>query len=117
MQDIGAELGFSVVDDPMARRSCCDLGVESCSAIQGRTGSSSARISGAGGGADGARERRERYLPPHHRQRGQYGTWDFYAELIGASVQENPNHVSGTPLYAMHHIGTHASPPICRTPG
>lgn len=37
------------------------------------------------------------------------GTWDFYAELIGASVQENPNHVAGTPQYAMQHIGQHAS--------
>ncbi len=40
---------------------------------------------------------------------GNTGTWDFYAELIGASVQENPNHVSGTPQYSMQHIGTHAS--------
>jgi len=37
------------------------------------------------------------------------GTWDFYPELIGASVQESPNHVSGTPLYAMEHISVHAS--------
>ncbi len=37
------------------------------------------------------------------------GTWDFYAELIGASVQENPNHVDGTPLYDMSHIAAHAS--------
>lgn len=37
------------------------------------------------------------------------GTWDFYAELIGASVQESPNHVSGTPSYSMEHIGTHVS--------
>ena len=37
------------------------------------------------------------------------GTWDFYAELIGGSVQQNPNHVNGTPLYAMQHIGAHAS--------
>lgn len=37
------------------------------------------------------------------------GTWDFYAELIGASVQESPNHVAGTPPYSMQHIGTHAS--------
>lgn len=37
------------------------------------------------------------------------GTWDFYAELIGASVQENPNHVAGIPAYAMQHIGMHAS--------
>lgn len=37
------------------------------------------------------------------------GTWDFFAELIGASVQENPNHVIGTPPYEMTHIGQHAS--------
>lgn len=37
------------------------------------------------------------------------GTWDFYAELIGASVQASPNHVTGTPEYAMEHIGMHAS--------
>ena len=37
------------------------------------------------------------------------GTWDFYAELIGASVQENPNHVNGTPPYEMTHVGTHSS--------
>lgn len=37
------------------------------------------------------------------------GAWDFYAELVGASVQENPNHVDGTPLYDLSHIGTHAS--------
>lgn len=40
---------------------------------------------------------------------GSTGAWDFYAELIGASVQENPNHVNGTPLYSMQHIGSHAS--------
>ena len=37
------------------------------------------------------------------------GSWDFYAELIGGSVQQSPNHVVGTPLYAMNHIGQHAS--------
>lgn len=37
------------------------------------------------------------------------GTWDFYAELVGASVQENPNHVSGTPSYTMTHFGSHPS--------
>jgi type 1 glutamine amidotransferase len=37
------------------------------------------------------------------------GAWDFYAELIGASVQEGPNHVSGTPPYELSHIGTHPS--------
>jgi uncharacterized protein len=37
------------------------------------------------------------------------GTWDFYAELIGASVQQDPNHVNGTPLYELSHIGTHPS--------
>lgn len=35
------------------------------------------------------------------------GTWDFYAELIGASVQENPNHVDGTPTYTMQRVGAH----------
>lgn len=40
---------------------------------------------------------------------GNTGTWDFFAELIGASVQQNPNHVSGTPSYAIQHIGSHAS--------
>jgi type 1 glutamine amidotransferase len=37
------------------------------------------------------------------------GAWDFYAELIGASVQQMPNHVPGTPAYVMDHIGLHAS--------
>lgn len=37
------------------------------------------------------------------------GTWDWYAEMAGASVQESPNHVNGTPLYAMHKIGTHVT--------
>ena len=37
------------------------------------------------------------------------GTWDWYAELVGASVQQAPNHVSGTPVYAMSHIGSHQS--------
>jgi type 1 glutamine amidotransferase len=27
------------------------------------------------------------------------GTWDFYPQTIGGSVQENPHHVSGTPAY------------------
>ena len=40
---------------------------------------------------------------------GNTGTWDFYAELIGASVQENPNHVNGTPQYALSHVTTHPS--------
>ena len=37
------------------------------------------------------------------------GSWDFYAELLGASVQQNPNHVSGTPLYDLSHVGVHPS--------
>lgn len=40
---------------------------------------------------------------------GGTGAWDFYAELIGASVQEAPNHVNGTPPYSMQRIGSHAS--------
>lgn len=35
------------------------------------------------------------------------GAWDWYAEMLGASVQQNPNHVQGTPQYDMHKIGTH----------
>lgn len=40
---------------------------------------------------------------------GNTGTWDFYPELIGASVQENPNHVAGTPTYTMQVQGAHPS--------
>jgi type 1 glutamine amidotransferase len=40
---------------------------------------------------------------------GNTGVWDFYPELLGASVRQSPNHVDGTPLYAMAHIGSHAS--------
>jgi type 1 glutamine amidotransferase len=40
---------------------------------------------------------------------GDTGVWDFYAELLGGSVQANPHHVAGTPSYAMDHIGMHAS--------
>lgn len=40
---------------------------------------------------------------------GNTGTWDFYAELIGGSVQENPNHVNGTPTYTMQRVGVHPS--------
>ncbi|HKR04364.1 MAG TPA: ThuA domain-containing protein [Bacteroidia bacterium] len=35
------------------------------------------------------------------------GVWDYYAELIGASVQQNPNHVTGTPFYNMHIMQMH----------
>jgi uncharacterized protein len=35
------------------------------------------------------------------------GSWDLYAELIGGSVQEAPNHVNGTPLYEMVHLSAH----------
>ena len=35
------------------------------------------------------------------------GSWDFYAELVGASVQQSPNHVNGTPEYAMEVVATH----------
>lgn len=37
------------------------------------------------------------------------GTWDFYPEMLGASVQENPNHVNGTPTYTMQRFGAHPS--------
>lgn len=35
------------------------------------------------------------------------GSWDFYAECIGGSVQQNPNHVSGTPAYDIYKVGLH----------
>lgn len=35
------------------------------------------------------------------------GTWDFYAETLGASVQQNPNHVAGTPNYAIRKKNAH----------
>lgn len=37
------------------------------------------------------------------------GTWDYYPELLGASVQEAPNHVAGTPSHAIWKIGQHPS--------
>jgi type 1 glutamine amidotransferase len=35
------------------------------------------------------------------------GSWDRYAELLGASVQEGPNHVSGTPVYRIDALASH----------
>ncbi|MGB0176836.1 MAG: ThuA domain-containing protein [Owenweeksia sp.] len=35
------------------------------------------------------------------------GTWDWYAETMGASVQANPHHVTGTPTYEMTVTGSH----------
>ena len=32
------------------------------------------------------------------------GAWDFYPELLGASVQYNPTHLTGTPVYPMYTI-------------
>jgi len=37
------------------------------------------------------------------------GNWDFYAETIGGSVQQNPNHVSGVPFYNMNIQNNHPS--------
>ena len=37
------------------------------------------------------------------------GVWDFYAEAIGGSVQTSPNHLAGTPRYAMGHMNIHPS--------
>lgn len=36
------------------------------------------------------------------------GVWDWYAEMLGASVQQNPNHVSGTPVYRIDEIISHS---------
>ena len=37
------------------------------------------------------------------------GTWDFFAETLGGSVQQNPNHVAGTPLYSISTVMPHYS--------
>jgi len=35
------------------------------------------------------------------------GGWDWYAEMLGASVQQNPSHVNGTPVYRIDEITQH----------
>lgn len=35
------------------------------------------------------------------------GSWDFYAEALGGSVQQNPNHVAGTPNYEISRLSNH----------
>ncbi len=40
---------------------------------------------------------------------GDTGVWDFYASTIGGSVQSDPHHVSGTPSFALHKLGTNPS--------
>lgn len=34
-------------------------------------------------------------------------SWDFYPETLGGSLQQNPNHVSGTPAYEIYKAGQH----------
>ncbi|MBP6390212.1 MAG: ThuA domain-containing protein [Flavobacteriales bacterium] len=119
LQDIGVELGFSVVDDVdgSAFNSLANLAAFDVIVFSNTSGNAlldpaqranfEAYVA-AGGSVLGIHAASDTYR--HTTANGaNTGTWDFYAELIGASVQENPNHVSGTPLYAMQHIGTHAS--------
>jgi len=35
------------------------------------------------------------------------GTWDWYAEMLGASVRVNPSHVTGTPVYRIDTLINH----------
>lgn len=35
------------------------------------------------------------------------GTWDFFPELLGASVRQNPSHVNGTPNFTMTAMQLH----------
>jgi type 1 glutamine amidotransferase len=35
------------------------------------------------------------------------GTWDFFAETLGGSVQQNPSHVTGTPFYPVYKTAFH----------
>jgi len=116
---IGVELGFGVTDDPdgSAFNSLAILAAFNVIVFSNTSGDAlldpaqranfEAYIA-AGGSVLGIHAASDTYR--HSTANGaDTGTWDFYAELIGASVQENPNHVTGTPLYAMHHTGTHAS--------
>jgi type 1 glutamine amidotransferase len=36
------------------------------------------------------------------------GAWDWFAEILGGSVQQNPNHVAGTPVYRIDATASHA---------
>lgn len=63
---------------------------------------------GAGGNVMGIHAASDTYR--HSTANGSgTGSWDFYPETIGASVQQNPNHVAGTPSYPMSHVGLHSS--------
>lgn len=35
------------------------------------------------------------------------GTWDWYAEMLGGSVQTSPNHTNANYAGTMHHVGSH----------
>jgi len=118
-QDLCSQIGCTVTDDPLgdqfntlAQLSQYQVVVFSNTSGNGILSSEQRNIFeqwvSAGGNVLGIHAASDTYR--HSTSNGNNtGTWDFYAELIGASVQENPNHVAGTPTYAMTPIGNHPS--------
>ena len=118
-QDIAAQQGYTVVDDTDGSTFSDPVQLQQFSVVVFSNTSGDALLDPVqranfeayiqnGGSVLGIHAASDTYR--HSTANGNNtGTWDFYAELIGASVQENPNHVSGTPAYAMQHVGVHAS--------
>ena len=118
-QDIAAQQGFTVVDDTNGSTFSDPVLLQQFSVVVFSNTSGDALLDPVqranfeayiqnGGSVLGIHAASDTYR--HSTANGNNtGTWDFYAELIGASVQENPNHVNGTPAYAMQHVGVHAS--------
>jgi type 1 glutamine amidotransferase len=61
---------------------------------------------GSGGGFIGIHSASDTY---RHSSSGgnDTGNWDWYAEMLGASVQNNPYHVNGTPVYKIETYTPH----------
>lgn len=116
---IGGELGIEVVDDPAGTSFSDAMALAQFDVVVFSNTSGNNILDptqrsnfedwvNAGGHVMGIHAASDTYR--HSTANGNStGTWDFYAELIGASVQEDPNHVDGTPAYIMEHIGLHAS--------
>lgn len=117
--DLGAVDGYSVVDDQDGSEFNSLTGLLQYAAVIFSNTSGDAILDSlqrtnfesyinAGGSALGIHAASDTYR--HSTANGSNtGSWDFYAELIGASVQQSPNHVAGTPAYAMGHVAVHQS--------
>ena len=118
-QDIATDLGASVVDDADGNSFNTLAGLQQFDAIIFSNTSGDAILDplqrtnfeayiAGGGSVLGIHAASDTYR--HSTANGSNtGVWDFYAELLGASVQQAPNHVTGTPLYDLFHEGTHPS--------